>query len=288
MDRFAVFVDAGYLFAAGAELVLGGNRPRREIRIVDPESIVESLSGLAKGLAGGLPLLRVYWYDAMPGPALSLEQSQLAMLPGVKLRLGALNSTGQQKGVDALILTDLIELARNGAIAEAVVLSGDEDIRVGIQVAQTYGVRAHVLAISPARNNVSQSLQMEVDSIREISAAELSPHLTLVRAPMPSSQVPTPEEEVEGTDLEAAALTVIDELLGSVAVEELVALYKHFELSNSVPMDFDRRLIAKVSTAVGRRFEPAEMRTIRGLFVVEVRNRSAESSSESEEIERGE
>jgi uncharacterized LabA/DUF88 family protein len=34
-----------------------------------------------------------------------------------------------------LIGTDLIELARNHAISDAVLLSGDEDLRIGVQIA---------------------------------------------------------------------------------------------------------------------------------------------------------
>ena len=69
----------------------------------------------------------------------------------MKLRLGQLNSEGQQKGVDSLIVTDLIELARNKAISDAVVLTGDEDIRVGVQIAQSLGVRVHLLGIGGAQ-----------------------------------------------------------------------------------------------------------------------------------------
>ena len=57
-------------------------------------------------------------------------------LDNVKLRLGQLNSAGQQKGVDSLIVTDLMELARNKAISDAVVVTGDEDIRIAVQIAQ--------------------------------------------------------------------------------------------------------------------------------------------------------
>ncbi len=89
---------------------------------------------------------------------MSLEQTTLAHHAGLKLRLGTLNNAGEQKGVDSLIVTDLIELARNGAIADAVLISGDEDLRVAVQVAQTFGVRVHVLAVGdPSRNSRGRS-----------------------------------------------------------------------------------------------------------------------------------
>ena len=59
------------------------------------------------------------------------------------------------------ILRELIELAERDADAELVdalhdaLLTGDEDIRVGVQQAQEYGVRVHVLGIKPARGSQS-------------------------------------------------------------------------------------------------------------------------------------
>jgi hypothetical protein len=40
-------------------------------------------------------------------------------LQDVKVRLGFVNSVGEQKGVDWLIVTDMIALARNRAISDA-------------------------------------------------------------------------------------------------------------------------------------------------------------------------
>ncbi len=68
----------------------------------------------------------------------SLEQDLIGQSANTKLRLGLINSRGQRKGVDSLIVTDLIELARNRAITDALILSGDEDIKIGVQVAQTF------------------------------------------------------------------------------------------------------------------------------------------------------
>ncbi len=53
-----------------------------------------------------------------------MEQQSIADADDVKLRLGIISPSGQQKGVDSLIVTDLVELARNHAISDADVLSG--------------------------------------------------------------------------------------------------------------------------------------------------------------------
>ncbi|MDP1731532.1 MAG: NYN domain-containing protein, partial [Devosia sp.] len=141
MDRVAVFVDAGYLFAQGSTALTGSKKARTALVINAPKAI-EALKQVAASRAPVCSLLRIYWYDgAIGGPRPTTDQALLANLDDVKLRLGFVNSHGEQKGVDSLIVTDLIELARLKSVSDAVLLSGDEDVRVGVQIAQNYGVR---------------------------------------------------------------------------------------------------------------------------------------------------
>jgi len=107
----------------------------------------------------------------------------LAHTDHIKLRLGMLNSQGEQKGVDSLIVTDLIELARNRAITDAVLLSGDEDVRIGVQIAQCFGVRVHLLGIVPSRGSQSQQLLREADTTAEWDAGTVATFLALRPTP---------------------------------------------------------------------------------------------------------
>ena len=105
MDRTAVFVDAGYVFAQGSVLIAGTKLPRSETRL-DQEKAVAYLETLS-GRLSGLPLLRIYWYDGTDsGP--SPFHTTLGFRAHVKVRLGIVNAYGQQKGVDSLIVSDLI------------------------------------------------------------------------------------------------------------------------------------------------------------------------------------
>ncbi len=61
MDRTAVFVDAGYLFAAGSHLLVNDKLVRGELHL-EHTAILKLLEQIASE-ASGLPLLRVYWYD---------------------------------------------------------------------------------------------------------------------------------------------------------------------------------------------------------------------------------
>lgn len=58
MDRIAVFVDAGYLFAQGSSLLTGSKKPRLAC-ILDEAAAVEHLRAAANQQAPGIPLLRI-------------------------------------------------------------------------------------------------------------------------------------------------------------------------------------------------------------------------------------
>ena len=169
MQRFAIFVDAGYLYAAGSSALAGFPQPRHRIRLKVPVAIAQ-LKSFAKAKTTRASLLRIYWYDGLLPSGITIQQQCLAESDDVKLRLGIVNASGQQKGVDSLIVTDLMELARNHAISDAVVLSGDEDVRIGVQIAQSFGVRVHLIGIEP-QNNQSRTLAQESDTTTEWSAS---------------------------------------------------------------------------------------------------------------------
>lgn len=164
--RVAVFVDAGYVYPQGSSSLSGKEKAKtRDKLTLDENVIAELLKQQAHTSSNGKELLRIYWYDAAPSSGPSTDQARIGKLNDVKLRLGQLNSEGQQKGVDSLIVTDLIELARNKAICDALLLTGDEDIRVGVQIAQSLGVRVHLLGFVGPKGNQSISLQQEADTL---------------------------------------------------------------------------------------------------------------------------
>lgn len=180
MDRVAVFVDAGYLFAGGSILLTGEKPPlpRRELDL-NQEVVVGVLTEFATRLTG-LPLLRIYWYDgASSGP--TQQHRALASSPTIKLRLGIVSPLGKQKGVDSLIVADLINLPRNHAMADAVLLGGDEDLRVGVQQAQEFGVRVHLLGFKPLADDKNQSLYLveEVDTLHEWEKSDVEKFLSV-------------------------------------------------------------------------------------------------------------
>jgi len=245
MDRTAVFVDAGYLFAEGSRLIAGEKLLRGELHL-EHDAVLKLLAALTQELTG-LPLLRVYWYDgASTGP--TPQQLALAYRPSVKLRLGFVNQQGQQNGVDSLIVTDLINLARNRAMTDALLMTGDDDIRVGVQQAQEFGVRVHLLGISPSRENQSGALVQEADGVRELSDPEIRSFLTL----SPSASVPPSGAPASGRASAASEdlSNVARKMASDLSPEEIYAVLQE-SAGGSVPAQIDRRLLVAGSLALG-------------------------------------
>jgi uncharacterized LabA/DUF88 family protein len=194
MKKHAIFVDAGYLLSEGTRLLAGRVLRRDEIAVdttlLDKllsyslnilahvkytdtwvltqnereKFIFESMNSMRNEISGS-ELLRIYWYDGISrNGILTPQQEKIAETNHFKFRYGYINAAKQQKGVDALLTTDLLELARNKSITDAVIIAGDEDLMLGMQLAQSQGIRCHLIGIDPVKNNQSIYIRREADS----------------------------------------------------------------------------------------------------------------------------
>ncbi|HER25809.1 MAG TPA: NYN domain-containing protein [Rhodospirillales bacterium] len=280
MDRVAVFVDAGYLFAQGST-ALTGSKKARESLVLDAPKAIGLVKSVASQKAPDCSLLRVYWYDgAIGGIRPTTDQALLANLDDVKLRLGFVNSYGQQKGVDSLIVTDLIELARLNSISDAVLLSGDEDVRVGVQIAQNYGVRIHLLGITPSRGSQSNQLLQEADTTTEWGAGTIGSCLSVrqsgadetkeaVEFTTSESSLKATEEDQISAKIEASVQTFVAALT-EVEIEGIVAYWR---TERGVPPEFDGKMLPICRAAIGRNLERPEIKHLRTCFQQCVKDR---------------
>src|SRR5207248_4510515 len=113
------------------------------------------------------------------------DQLAVAHRPRVKLRLGRMTRHGQ-KGVDALIMLDLITLARERAMSTAYLISGDEDIREGVAAAQQMGVRVVLVGVATRSGWPQQAdtLVREADEHVILDRATIiDPHIRAVQPP---------------------------------------------------------------------------------------------------------
>jgi uncharacterized LabA/DUF88 family protein len=274
MDRVAVFVDAGYLYAQGSTAIDSGKQPRTSL-LLNSEKAIELLKELACEKAPKCALLRIYWYDGVAtGARLTADQSLLAHLDDVKLRLGFINSHGQQKGVDSLIVTDLIELARQKSICDALLLTGDEDIRVGVQIAQNYGVRVHLLGIHPSRGSQSHQLMQEADTTTEWSSEKVKGFLSLRIGVTKGKKVTDPKiDDVKSPvsppqtiDTEAALRKNTEMFVTELDVTDLDGITVYWKTERGVPPDIDKRLLPSGRDILGRDLTREEIKLVRAYF----------------------
>jgi hypothetical protein len=194
-------------------------------------------------------------------------------LQDVKVRLGFVNSVGEQKGVDSLIVTDMITLARNRAISDAVPVSGDEDLRVGVQQAQEFGVRVHLIGIKPSRGSQSLFLLQEADTTHEWTAEEISVFLKCPpNAPSPAVTV-TIAAEVGSVTLEDRLNGVAFRVAERLEQSEMEALVDAAERSGQIPRDVDAQLLGGARGEIGRDLNSVEKKDIRGRFIKACRSR---------------
>ena len=254
LDRCVLLVDAGYLFAQGG-LVVHGTKARRDLTL-DAGRFVSDLSAHVASHCD-LPILRTYWYDGARHGVPTNEHLAVARLPYVKLRLGRLNGKNQQKGVDALIYRDLMTLASERSVAQAYLLSGDDDLREGVLYAQDRGVRVVLIGIANEQgfSAQSQELRYEADEVTFLELEKLSASLGRVpSAPTPeANHTEHPDDASSGTapDVQAAATAFAQEWVDGATIEAMNTLIAE---SPVIPKPLDVDLIRRCEGLVGRSF----------------------------------
>ena len=203
MNSIVIFVDAGYVYAAGSDLVVGEPAKRERLRL-DASGFLEELyrTVCAQLDLRDVRLLRTYWYDGARDGIPTEDQRAVSSLPRVKLRLGRV-AGGSQKGVDGLIILDLITLSQNRAVDAAVLVSGDEDLREAARYTQSHGVTVCLVGFPPTRHQrQSDALIRESDYHLLLNRDQFSPFLEVDPAPQQG------ELDLETTDPQSAPVAV--------------------------------------------------------------------------------
>ena len=264
MQRFGIFVDAGYLLAAGGKLCHGVTA--REKLSLDAASFHEALTEFAAADCG-LEHLRTYWYDGAREARPTADQIAIANLDGVKLRLGRLTQSGQ-KGVDSRIVRDLIILSVERAISTAYLLGGDEDLREGVSEAQERGVQVVLIGVEPLNEqNISRTLAMESDKVMTLDRDFVAPHLVLVEPAAPAAAAEGapqgPAEAVARPDADEVGRKFGASWFESASPEAVDQLKKD---APRIPYDVDRALLAQGRAALGSDIQDDDRKSLRSGF----------------------
>lgn len=301
MNRFAVLVDAGYLLSQSVQILSNQqSKFRKDLAIVDPQGLTAKIIEHSIEALGNRNLLRVYWYDGVPG-RLSAEHEALSQLADVQFRAGTISKSGQQKGVDSKIMADLLELSSNQAISDAVLVTGDGDLVVGIDLAQRHGVRIAVLGIEDATSGVQHKQSFEMlcvaDRVHRMGKIDIAPYLSYVPAVSTASAAAastavTPPAAKKATPKKAAAkkapapakkaqkaVVAASTNKDTPHLAELPGIVRKFIAAENPPFEktvvtptgafgqaLDARLLKAATEALGRKPMPSERAELRRLF----------------------
>ncbi len=286
MNRFVVMVDAGYLLRQGIEIVSQRqSTSRADLDIESPARLVQMLLDKSRAVLNlqSKELLRVYWYDGVMAHGFTHQQRALANVDDVQFRSGTINGRGQQKGVDSLIVTDLIELTSHHAICDAVLLTGDSDLAVGIELAQKRGVRIAVLGVEDLETGVPHHQSFEItsraDRVGMLGQADLLQVLRYAPALQAGAQPLAPPDATGDPAAPGAgeAEAPIDWQQVEAAVRGFIAQHPRSladavdDTTKRIDMDTDRALLHHVFTQLGHgRLTEAEKIRARQVFRAEV------------------
>ena len=273
VDRVAVFVDAGYLFAEGSRAICGRRLPRIETSL-DETLAREKIMAFAENISG-LPVLRIYWYDSAI-KEISVEHENLAQQPGVKLRLGHMNRSGGQHGVDAFIVNDMITLAGNRAMADCVLVAGDGDLQPGVEQAQQYGIRIHLVGIVPEAHAQSKTLRQEADSTSEWSAEFLGTFLKCRGVELVHHEATATGD----SDPSRVFRSVAEQIADEVPNKDIEGLVEQIKATNRRPQELDGRLLALSRKQVGYELGETAKAEVRDNFLQVLMQRIADTRNE--------
>lgn len=257
MRNLILLIDAGYLYSAGSDMLTGKVQPRERLELHDPQTLLSVLKDAVQDLWDGEPLrlLRTYWYDGARDGLPSPSQIQIGDLSRVKLRLGRV-SGGGQKGVDGLIILDLITLAQNKAADVILLMSGDEDLRETVLHAQGYGVTV-VLAGFPATSRQRQSvlLMREADHTLSLTREHVGASLKILEPMSVTLPIETPPEDLGQISAppQAESDAQLEAICRSVVQDDRFEGHLTEERNGQIRLvnRADRVLVARIAEATG-------------------------------------
>lgn len=157
-DRVAIFIDGSNLYHA-----LRSNFGRYDLNFDE----------FTKKLCGQRRMFRTYYYNVLQDPTQRAEGyreqqeflSTLRETPYLEVRLGgtkmAPGGVPVEKGIDVMLVTDLLHFAWNNLYDVAVLVSGDSDFAYALQAIKNMGKHVEVAYFE---SNVSKDLLAVADN----------------------------------------------------------------------------------------------------------------------------
>lgn len=225
-----------------------------------------------------MTFLRTYWYDGARQGIATADHRLIGEQHFVKVRLGRLNTRGQQKGVDGLIYRDLTTLARARVVDRAYLFTGDEDLRESVAAAQDLGVQVVLMSFKPtAQTGRSAELAREADEVVILDPAFWTPHFTKREAE------PAPGGPPKADTLIAAAEAFAHAWVTGATADEVGELLKG---EPNVPKELYVQLVVAAEKTTGSlKTYGKEKGNLRTAFWKAVKAATGEADAAEEETE---
>ncbi len=276
MNRYVVMVDAGYLLRQAVEMLSQrGSSSRADLDIPDPAALMDLLLAQSRATLNlaDKELLRIYWYDGVMAHGFTAQQKAIMQVDDVQFRAGTIDWRGHQKGVDSLIVSDLIELTTHHAICDAVLVTGDSDLAVGMELAQRRGVRIAVLGVEDLAAGVAHHQSFEIttraDRVGRLGRTELQAVVRYVpgAAAAPAYAYPGQDPRAPQLPLDLDTKAQIAASVQAFAAQLAVPLAEVVDPStNRIDAAVDKTLLQHVFGTLGRKLTEAEKVFIRQVF----------------------
>ncbi len=134
---------------------------------------------------------------------------------------------------------------------------------MGVQQAQEYGIRVHLLGIRPSRGSQSVFLLQEADTTHEWGPDELALFMTVRKETVIATPVVHAESAVVPSKLFADVAT---HLAASIPVSDLRDLVDTIKASRKTPLEYDKQLLGMSRREIGT-LDSSQKRQLRQAFL---------------------
>jgi len=263
--KMSILVDAGYLLMACESLSKDWNQKRG--RDFDGAAAVVALrKALAEPFGIEASNAEVLWFDAVVEGA-AYRHSDVER-GAAKIRLGRI-SHNRQKGVDALLAMEILELAHEDPEGTTVLISGDEDLLPAVERAAGLGRRTVLATVdgNPQDCAPSRRLAAACADHRLLSPVRARGLVGLDADGSPrKARAGAASEEAAADLLRETAADVVAELLRTGEAKELFGLAPNATLPHKV----DARLLLTARIKMGRLLNDGERAALRRRFLADL------------------
>lgn len=219
-----VFVDTNYLYRAIKDGVDVRYRDTFSLSYPDVTKLIQKW--VEERIEG--KLIRQLWYDGFPGGVPTLQHRELMAVPGVRVRSGRSVTIGDgrqvQKGVDTLIVRDLVVNSFREAMTDMVLISGDADLIPGVDEVSDHGIMVHLWSVH--EDNSSPWLEELADTKVNFKSEDFESAYTHVRycpeplTPFESGTLSIDQDDDASAPCPKPGPSVIDGVDDTTTVEE--------------------------------------------------------------------